>query len=391
MFSRLSAIRRHLVVRNSLYKLQDAKNMWSRGFVAAASKKRAGPKKQSLESAVSEIEKQFGKGSIMQLGQSGLAQQEVSVISTGSIGLDLALGCGGLPRGRVVELYGPESSGKTTLALHVIAEAQRQGGQCTFIDAEHALDPQYAKALGVDVDNLFLSQPDSGEQALEIADTLSRTGAMDVVVIDSVAALVPRAELEGEMGDSHMALQARLMSQALRKMTGTLAKSDTLMIFINQIRSKVGVIFGSPEVTAGGNALKFYASVRLDIRKREQIKSGSGMSREVVGNATKVKVVKNKMAPPFREVQFDMMFGKGICRIGELIDLGLQCGVLKQTGSWIALANSDGEASLDPLPPFAQGREKAKIVLETDAELYKNIHDRIKAEVKKLHNFDPNI
>ena len=273
MFSRLSAIRRHLVVRNSLYKLQDAKNMWSRGFVAAASKKRAGPKKQSLESAVSEIEKQFGKGSIMQLGQSGLAQQEVSVISTGSIGLDLALGCGGLPRGRVVELYGPESSGKTTLALHVIAEAQRQGGQCTFIDAEHALDPQYAKALGVDVDNLFLSQPDSGEQALEIADTLSRTGAMDVVVIDSVAALVPRAELEGEMGDSHMALQARLMSQALRKMTGTLAKSDTLMIFINQIRSKVGVIFGSPEVTAGGNALKFYASVRLDIRKREQIKS----------------------------------------------------------------------------------------------------------------------
>ena len=296
MFSRLSVIRRHLVARNSLYKLEDAKNMWSRGFVAAASKKRAGPKKQSLESAVSEIEKQFGKGSIMQLGQSGLAQQEVSVISTGSIGLDLALGCGGLPRGRVVELYGPESSGKTTLALHVIAEAQRNGGQCTFIDAEHALDLQYAKALGVDVDNLFLSQPDSGEQALEIADTLSRTGAMDVVVIDSVAALVPRAELEGEMGDSHMALQARLMSQALRKMTGTLAKSDTLMIFINQIRSKVGVIFGSPEVTAGGNALKFYASVRLDIRKREQIKSGSGMSREVVGNATKVNVRHSRSA-----------------------------------------------------------------------------------------------
>ena len=390
MFSRLSAIRRHLVVRNSLYKLEDANNMWSRGFVAAASKKRAGPKKQSLESAVSEIEKQFGKGSIMQLGQSDLAQQEVSVISTGSIGLDLALGCGGLPRGRVVELYGPESSGKTTLALHVIAEAQRKGGQCTFIDAEHALDPQYAKALGVDVDNLFLSQPDSGEQALEIADTLSRTGAMDVVVIDSVAALVPRAELEGEMGDSHMALQARLMSQALRKMTGTLAKSDTLMIFINQIRSKVGVIFGSPEVTAGGNALKFYASVRLDIRKREQIKSGSGMSREVVGNATKVKVVKNKMAPPFREVQFDMMFGSGICSFGDLIDLGLQCGVLILTGSWIALANSDGEASLDPLPPLRRKR-KGKTVLETDAELYKNIHDRIKAEVKKLHNFDPNI
>lgn len=391
MFSRLSAVRRQSVVRTSLYKLEGAKKLWLRGFVAAASKKRAGVKKQSLESAVSEIEKQFGKGSIMQLGQSELAQQEVSVISTGSIGLDLALGCGGLPRGRVVELYGPESSGKTTLALHVIAEAQRKGGQCTFIDAEHALDPQYAKALGVDVDNLFLSQPDSGEQALEIADTLSRTGAMDVVVIDSVAALVPRAELEGEMGDSHMALQARLMSQALRKMTGTLAKSDTLMIFINQIRSKVGVIFGSPEVTAGGNALKFYASVRLDIRKREQIKSGSGMSREVIGNATKVKVVKNKMAPPFREVQFDMIYGKGICRIGELIDLGLQCGVLKQTGSWIALTNSDDEVSLDPLPPFAQGREKAKSVLENDAELYKNIHNRIKAEVKKLHNFDPNI
>ena len=240
-----------------------------RSFVAA--KKKGGRKKQTLENALLEIEKQFGKGSIMQLGQTELAEQEISVISTGSLGLDLALGCGGLPRGRVVELYGPESSGKTTLALHVIAEAQKMGGQCTFIDAEHALDPQYAKALGVNVDDLFLSQPDSGEQALEIADTLSRTGAMDVVVIDSVAALVPRAELEGEMGDSHMALQARLMSQALRKMTGTLAKSDTLLIFINQIRSKVGVIFGSPEVTAGGNALKFYASVRLDIRKREQI------------------------------------------------------------------------------------------------------------------------
>ena len=358
-----------------------------RSFVAA--KKKGGRKKQTLENALLEIEKQFGKGSIMQLGQTELAEQEISVISTGSLGLDLALGCGGLPRGRVVELYGPESSGKTTLALHVIAEAQKMGGQCTFIDAEHALDPQYAKALGVNVDDLFLSQPDSGEQALEIADTLSRTGAMDVVVIDSVAALVPRAELEGEMGDSHMALQARLMSQALRKMTGTLAKSDTLMIFINQIRSKVGVIFGSPEVTAGGNALKFYASVRLDIRKREQIKDGSGANREVVGNATRVKVVKNKMAPPFREVQFDMLYGKGICRTGELIDMGIQCGVLNQSGSWISMAVPDEEGgSLDPLPPFAQGREKAKDVLDNNAELYNEIDSKIKLALKKVEDMN---
>lgn len=284
----------------------------------------------ALEMALGEIEKAHGSGAVMKLGDADDIAPLVVPISTGSLGLDQALGVGGLPRGRVVEIFGPESSGKTTLALHVVAEAQRLGGKCTFVDAEHALDPAYARAIGVDVDDLYISQPDSGEQALEIADALTRSGAMDVVVIDSVAALVPRAELEGEMGDAHMALQARLMSQALRKMTATLSRSNTLLIFINQIRSKIGVLFGSPEVTAGGNALKFYASVRMDIRRVGQITDGD----ETVGNRTRVKIVKNKVAPPFRETEFDMMYGQGICQHGEMIDVGLHLGVLRRSGAW---------------------------------------------------------
>jgi recombination protein RecA len=293
---------------------------------------------QTLEDAIDTINKQHGNGSLMKLGS--VPDLNLSVVRTGSLGLDQALGVGGLPRGRVVEVYGPESSGKTTLALHVVAEAQKLGGKCTFIDAEHALDPTYARALGVNVDDLYISQPDNGEQALEIADTLCKTGAMDVVVIDSVAALVPRAELEGEMGDAHMALQARLMSQALRKMTATLARSNTLLIFINQIRSKIGVMFGSPEVTAGGNALKFYASVRMDIRKTGQIKDASG---EIVGNTTRVKVIKNKVSPPFRETEFDMMYGRGICRYGEMLDIGVHLGVVARAGAWYSFVVDEDE------------------------------------------------
>lgn len=292
-----------------------------------------------LADALAQIQRSHGKGAVMKLGSAGEIMPAVNPIRTGSLGLDQALGVGGLPRGRVVEVYGPESSGKTTLALHVIAQAQKLGGKCTFVDAEHALDPTYARAIGVDVDELYISQPDSGEQALEIADTLSRSGAMDVVVIDSVAALVPRAELEGEMGDSHMALQARLMSQALRKMTATLSRSNTLLIFINQIRSKIGVLFGSPEVTAGGNALKFYASVRMDIRRIGQIKDDEG---QTIGNKTRVKIVKNKVSPPFRETEFDMMYGKGICRFGELIDIGLHLGAIRRSGAWYSFEGWDG-------------------------------------------------
>ncbi len=321
-------------------------------------------KQRALDAALSQIERAFGKGSIMKLG-SHEAAMEVETVSTGSLGLDIALGIGGLPRGRVVEIYGPESSGKTTLALHVIAEAQRAGGTCAFVDAEHALDPGYARKLGVDIDNLLISQPDAGEQALEIADTLVRSGAIDVLVVDSVAALVPRAELEGEMGDSHVGLQARLMSQALRKLTGSISRSRTMVIFINQIRLKIGVMFGNPETTSGGNALKFYASVRLDIRRIGAIKDRD----QVVGNQTRVKVVKNKMAPPFKVVDFDIMYGEGISKRGELIDLGVQAGVVEKSGSWFSY---DGQR-------IGQGRENAKTYLKEHADIGEVIEHAIRA------------
>jgi recombination protein RecA len=310
-------------------------------------------KQKALDAALGQIERAFGKGSIMKLGAREAAT-ESEVVSTGSLGLDIALGIGGLPRGRVVEIYGPESSGKTTLALHVIAEAQRGGGTCAFIDAEHALDPAYAKKLGCNVDDLLISQPDAGEQALEIADTLVRSGAIDVLVVDSVAALVPRAELEGEMGDSHMGLHARLMSQALRKLTGSISKSRTIVIFINQIRMKIGVMFGNPETTTGGQALKFYASVRLDIRRIGSIKE----KEQVVGNQTRVKVVKNKMAPPFKVVEFDIMYGEGVSKRGELLDLGMQAGVVEKSGSWFS---HDGQR-------IGQGRENAKQYLKDNPD-----------------------
>jgi recombination protein RecA len=291
-------------------------------------------KTKALDAALGQIERAFGKGSVMRMG-SKATDEQIEVIPTGSLGLDLALGIGGVPRGRIVEIYGPESSGKTTLALHIIAEAQKRGGTCAFIDAEHALDPGYARKLGVDVDNLLISQPDSGEQALEIADTLVRSGAIDVLVVDSVAALVPRAELEGEMGDSHVGLHARLMSQALRKLTGSVSKSKTTFIFLNQIRLKIGVMFGNPETTTGGNALKFYASIRLDIRRIGSIKEKD----EVVGNQTRVKVKKNKLAPPYRQVEFDIMYGEGVSKMGELIDLGAKAGIVEKSGSWYSFDN----------------------------------------------------
>ena len=321
-------------------------------------------KQKALDAALGQIERAFGKGSIMKLG-SREAATDSEVISTGSLGLDIALGIGGLPRGRIVEIYGPESSGKTTLALHVLAEAQRAGGTCAFIDAEHALDPAYARKLGVNIDELLISQPDTGEQALEIADTLVHSGAIDVLVVDSVAALVPRAELEGEMGDNHMGLHARLMSQALRKLTGSISKSRTMVIFINQIRMKIGVMFGNPETTTGGNALKFYASVRLDIRRIGAIKE----REQVVGNQTRVKVVKNKMAPPFKVVEFDIMYGQGISKRGELIDLGIQAGVVEKSGSWFS---HDGQR-------IGQGRENAKTFLRENAAVADTIERAIRA------------
>ncbi len=320
-------------------------------------------KEKALAAALDQIERSYGKGSIMKLGQNEQAV-DVEAISTGSLGLDIALGIGGLPRGRVVEIYGPESSGKTTLALHVLAEAQKSGGVCAFVDAEHALEPSYAKKLGVNLDDLLISQPDAGEQALEIADTLVRSGAVDVLVIDSVAALVPRAELEGEMGDSHVGLHARLMSQALRKLTGSISRSRCTVVFINQIRIKIGVMFGSPETTTGGNALKFYSSVRLDIRRIGAIKERD----DVVGNQTRVKVVKNKMAPPFKVVEFDIMYGRGISKSGELLDLGTAAGVVEKSGSWFSY---DGER-------VGQGRNNAKTFLEETPEIAAAIEHKIR-------------
>ncbi|HEV2674222.1 MAG TPA: recombinase RecA [Aliidongia sp.] len=320
-------------------------------------------KQKALEAALGQIERAFGKGSIMKLGSKD-AVLDVEVVSTGSLGLDIALGIGGLPRGRIVEIYGPESSGKTTLALHVIAEAQKSGGTCAFVDAEHALDPGYARKLGVNIDELLISQPDAGEQALEIADTLVRSGAIDVLVVDSVAALVPRAELEGEMGDSHMGVHARLMSQALRKLTGSISKSRCMVIFINQIRMKIGVMFGNPETTTGGNALKFYASVRLDIRRIGAIKE----RENVIGNQTRVKVVKNKMAPPFKVVEFDIMYGEGVSKRGELVDLGVSAGVVEKSGSWFS---HDGQR-------IGQGRENAKQYLKDHPETAAAIESAIR-------------
>jgi len=319
-------------------------------------------KQKALEAALSQIERAFGKGSIMKLGQKEVVETEV--VSTGSLGLDIALGIGGLPRGRIVEIYGPESSGKTTLALHVLAEAQRKGGTCAFIDAEHALDPSYARKLGVNLNDLLISQPDAGEQALEIADTLVRSGAVDVLVVDSVAALVPRAELEGEMGDSHVGLQARLMSQALRKLTATVSKSNCMIIFINQIRMKIGVMFGNPETTTGGNALKFYASIRLDIRRIGAIKD----KEEIVGNQTRVKVVKNKLAPPFKQVEFDIMYGEGVSKVGELIDLGVKAGIVEKSGAWFSY-NSQR---------VGQGRENAKEFLRNNPQISAEIEAAIR-------------
>src|SRR5216110_3522242 len=320
-------------------------------------------KQRALDAALGQIERAFGKGSIMKLG-SREAAADTEVISTGSLGLDIALGIGGLPRGRIVEIYGPESSGKTTLALHVIAEAQRGGGTCAFIDAEHALDPAYAKKLGVDIDNLLISQPDAGEQALEIVDTLVRSGAIDVLVIDSVAALVPRAELEGEMGDSHMGLHARLMSQALRKLTGSVSRSKCMLIFLNQIRMKIGVMFGNPETTTGGNALKFYASLRMEIRRIGQIKERD----EVVGNQTRVKVVKNKLAPPFKQVEFDIMYGEGVSKMGEILDLGVKAGIVEKSGAWFSYDSQR----------LGQGRENSKAFLKANPDMTAKIEAAIR-------------
>ena len=320
-------------------------------------------KSKALDAALSQIERSFGKGSIMRLGKNDKSM-DIDVVSTGSLGLDIALGVGGLPRGRVVEIYGPESSGKTTLALHVLAEAQKNGGICAFIDAEHALDPIYARKLGVQVDDLLISQPDAGEQALEIADTLVRSGAVDVLVINSVAALVPRAELEGEMGDSQPGLQARLMSQALRKLTASINRSNTMVIFINQIRMKIGVMYGSPETTTGGHALKFYASVRLDIRRIGAIKE----REEVVGNQTRVKVVKNKLAPPFKQVEFDIMYGEGVSKVGELVDLGVKAGVVEKSGAWFSYDSQR----------IGQGRENAKSFLKANPEIAAKIEAAVR-------------
>jgi len=321
-------------------------------------------KQKALESALQQIERQFGKGSIMRLGGKD-QMQEIEAISTGSLGLDIALGIGGLPKGRIIEIYGPESSGKTTLTLHVVAEAQKAGGICAFVDAEHALDPQYAKKLGVNLDELLISQPDTGEQGLEIVDTLVRSGAVSLVVVDSVAALTPKSELEGDMGDSSLGVHARLMSQAMRKLTGSISRSNCMVIFINQIRMKIGVMFGSPETTTGGNALKFYASVRLDIRRIGSIKD----REEVVGNSTRVKVVKNKVAPPFKQVEFDIMYGEGISKTGEILDLGVKAGVVEKSGAWFSYGDER----------IGQGRENAKTFLRENPAMANEIEEKIRA------------
>ncbi|MFN3944018.1 MAG: recombinase RecA [Allosphingosinicella sp.] len=325
-------------------------------------------KQKALEAALAQIDRAFGKGSAMKLGSR--EKIEIETISTGSLGLDIALGVGGLPRGRIVEIYGPESSGKTTLALHAVAEAQKAGGTAAFVDAEHALDPVYAKKLGVDVDNLIVSQPDTGEQALEITDTLVRSNAIDILIVDSVAALVPRAEIEGEMGDSHVGLQARLMSQALRKLTGSISKSKCLVIFINQVRMKIGVMYGNPETTTGGNALKFYASVRLDIRRTGQIKDRD----DIVGNATRVKVVKNKVAPPFKQVEFDIMYGEGVSKVGEILDLGVKAGLVEKSGAWF---------SYDSIR-IGQGRENAKNYLRENPEVAHRLEQAIRGKTEAV-------
>ncbi len=326
--------------------------------------KKTADKEKALESALAQIERQFGKGSIMKLGQNN-PNSDIESTSTGSLGLDIALGIGGLPKGRIIEIYGPESSGKTTLTLHAIAEEQKKGGVCAFVDAEHALDPSYAKKLGVNLDELLISQPDTGEQALEIVDTLVRSGAVNMVVVDSVAALTPKSELEGEMGDSSVGVQARLMSQAMRKLTGSINRSGCMVIFINQIRMKIGVMFGSPETTSGGNALKFYASVRLDIRRIGALKDRD----EVVGNATRVKVVKNKVAPPFKQVEFDIMYGEGISKMGELLDLGVKAGVVEKSGAWFSYGDER----------IGQGRENSKLFLKENPAVALEIEDKIRA------------
>ena len=325
-------------------------------------------RQKALEAALAQIDRAFGKGSAMKLGSR--EKIDIDTVSTGSLGLDIALGVGGLPRGRVIEIYGPESSGKTTLTLHVIAEAQKAGGTAAFVDAEHALDPAYAKKLGVDIDELIVSQPDTGEQALEIVDTLVRSNAIDVLVVDSVAALVPRAEIEGEMGDSHVGLQARLMSQSLRKLTGSISRSRCTVIFINQLRMKIGVMYGNPETTTGGNALKFYASVRLDIRRTGQIKDRD----DIVGNATRVKVVKNKVAPPFKQVEFDIMYGEGISKVGEILDLGVKAGIVEKSGAWF---------SFDSVR-IGQGRENAKVYLKDNPDMAKRIEDMIRGRTDQV-------
>ena len=322
----------------------------------------ASDKKKALETAISQIEKDFGKGSIMRLGEN--AHIVVEAIPTGSLSLDIALGIGGVPKGRIIEIYGPESSGKTTLALHIVAEAQKRGGEVAFIDAEHALDPTYARALGVDIDSMLISQPDTGEQGLEICEALVRSGAIDVVVVDSVAALTPRAEIEGDMGDSHVGLLARLMSQALRKLAGSIAKTNCIVVFINQLREKVGVVYGNPEVTTGGRALKFYSSVRMEVRRVEAIKNGS----EVVGNRTRVKIVKNKVAPPFREAEFEIMYGEGISKLGELVDLAVKLDIVQKSGSWFSMGDNR----------LGQGRDAVKKFLQENPE----IADRIEAEIR---------
>ena len=329
----------------------------------------AGDKKAALETALAQIEKQFGKGAVMKLGAN--VAMQVDSISTGSLGLDMALGVGGLPRGRIIEIYGPESSGKTTLALHVLAEAQKKGGEVAFIDVEHALDPTYARALGVDIDSLLVSQPDTGEQAMEICEALVRSGAIDAIVIDSVAAMVPRAEIEGEMGDSHVGLQARLMSQALRKLTGVIGKTNTVCIFINQLREKVGVVYGSPEVTTGGRALKYYSSVRIDVRRIEGLKDSTG---SFTGNRTRAKIVKNKVAPPFREAEFDIMFGEGISKVGEIIDLGVKLGIVQKSGAWF----NYGETRL------GQGRDNAKQFLRDNPDIAAEIETQVRDNADRL-------